>query len=295
MKPTVSDIYSVTPYHYLYAGPAGWSHFHILLNALLKDVAATDIKEINLTYACVLFKGHGKDKTNSKSYRTISTCPVVAKGLDTYIRNQYSHLWKADQASTQFMGEGSSHELAAVLLSECINYSISSLKRPLYDLYLDARSAFHVVQKELLIRNLYHVHGQPDQSLIYLSNRLAARETVLDWDGDLMGPIDDEQGLEQGGKNSSEFYKIFGKEQLALAQKSELGLRMGNLVVSSIGQADDTLLLSNDIVSLWYLLILTLDFCKKFHVSLSSEKTKLQVIAPSNVNLDIACAVTLSE
>ena len=41
-----------------------------------------------------------------------------------------------------------------------------------------------------------------------------------------MGPIIDECGLEQGGVNSSDFYKIFGKEQLATAQLSELGVRI---------------------------------------------------------------------
>ena len=80
-------------------------------------------------------------------------------------------------------------------------------------LYLDARSAFDVVQKELLIKNLHSIHSA-DSLLLHINNRLENRQTVLDYNGNLMGPIRDEQGLEQGGKNSSEYYKIFGKEQL---------------------------------------------------------------------------------
>ena len=155
-----------------------------------------------------------------------------------------------------FQGEGSSHELAGALLTECIEYSKISLKQPLFILYLDARSAFDVIQKELLIKNLFHVQDQ-DQSLIYLNNRLSGRQTVVDWSGKLLGPISDEQGLEQGGINSSDHYKIFGKSQLTLVQDSKLGIQLGNIVVSSIGQADDTILLSNDIVNLFYLLNLT--------------------------------------
>ena len=110
-----------------------------------------------------------------------------------------------------------------------------------------------------------------------------------------MGPIKDERGLEQGGVNSSDFYKIFGKEQLTMAQDSGLGVRFGecvslgegvrlgegdgvSLTVSAIGQADDTALVANSMHNLNCLLKLSLAFCKKYHVSLSPGKTKLQVM-----------------
>ena len=109
------------------------------------------------------------------------------------------------------------------------------MKQPLYVLYLDAQSAFEVVQRELLLKNLFTLHNA-DQILIHIDNRLANRETIVDWDSEMMGPITDEQGLEQGGINSLELYKIFGKEQLTTAQMSDLGVRLKNLTVSSIGR-----------------------------------------------------------
>ena len=69
-------------------------------------------------------------------------------------------------------------------------------------------------------------------SLIYLNNRLTNRKTYIDWDGHLMGPIDDEQGLEQGGVSSSDLYKIFGKDQLKSAQNSGLGVWLGPVCFS---------------------------------------------------------------
>ena len=69
-----------------------------------------------------------------------------------------------------------------------------------------------------------------------------------------MCPILDEQGVEQGGINSSDFYKIFGKEQLQTAQDSALGVPLGPLIISGGGQAYDTGLLSDDIHKLYYLL-----------------------------------------
>ena len=137
------------PNHYNYAGPAGWLHFHLILNCLLNDVNNTDIIEVNTAYACILFKGHGKEKTSDRSYRTISTCPVIAKALDLYIRDLNISSWNSDQAETQFQGEGSSHELAAILLTETIAHSLFTLKKPVFVLYLDAQSAFDVVLSEL--------------------------------------------------------------------------------------------------------------------------------------------------
>ena len=279
LKPEVSDIFGITPNHYSYAGPQGWRHFYLLLTNLIENINNCDITEINAAYACILFKGHRKDKCSDTSYRTISTCPVVAKALDTYVRNLCIGMWNMSKPVCQFQGEDSSHELAALLVTECIQYSIQHLKKPLFILYLDAKSAFDVVLKELLVKNLYHT-GTRGELLLYLDKRLGNRQTFLDWNGTLMGPIRDQQGLEQGGVSSSDLYKIFGSEQLTSAHASELGVHMGPLAISCVGQADDTALLSNNINQLYYLLQLSLNFCSKYHVQLSPGKTKLQVYQP---------------
>ena len=63
-----------------------------------------------------------------------------------------------------------------------------------------------------------------------------------------MGPIYDEHGEEQGGFNSSDFYKLYKNELLESLQKSLQGVKMGrNLTISEIGQADDVMLCSNNI------------------------------------------------
>ena len=102
-----------------------------------------------------------------------------------------------------------------------------------------------------------------------------------------MGPINDQCGLEQGNLNSSDFYKIYAKEQLENAQKSRLGVSLGNLKISAIGQADDTVLLSNNIQNLQFLLYLTEMFCKRYHVTICAEKTKLQVYYTKNMELKV--------
>ena len=91
-----------------------------------------------------------------------------------------------------------------------------------------------------------------------------------------MGPISDEHGLEQGGNNSGDLYKIYNNELLKNVQKSALGIPLSrNLVISSVGQADDTVMSTNKLSSLANILILTHDYCDKYSVSLCPEKTKL--------------------
>ena len=145
IKPSVMDLYSISADHYINAGKIGIKHFHILLSALIDDVSNITISEINSVHACILFKGHGKDKNSDRSYRTISVCPVVAKALDLYIRELNIDCWRANQADVQFQGEDSSHDLAALLLTECIKHSLFSSKEPMFALYLDAKSAFDCV------------------------------------------------------------------------------------------------------------------------------------------------------
>ena len=43
-------------------------------------------------------------------------------------------VWNNDLSEVQFQGEGSSHELAAVLFTECIQHSLYTTKKPLYAL-----------------------------------------------------------------------------------------------------------------------------------------------------------------
>ena len=102
-----------------------------------------------------------------------------------------------------------------------------------------------------------------------------------------MGPIHDELGVEQGGVNSSDFYKILNNEQLSVPQETNFGVNFGgsdDIHVASIGQADDTVLISHDLVKLKFLLKLTLNYCQKYHVELSAPKTKLQVYLPPGLS-----------
>ena len=41
--------------------------------------------------------------------------------------------------------------------------------------------------------------GTQDEGLLYLDFRLRNRRTMVEWDKEILGPIRDTQGVEQGG------------------------------------------------------------------------------------------------
>ena len=142
IRPSVTDFYSISALHYLNGGDPAIKHFQLLVNAVLSDIENFALSQLNTCHAIILFKGHGKSKTSDRSYRTISSCPFIAKAADKFIGGLEESNWDAAQAETQFQGKGLSHEHAALLLTEVINFSISTARLPVFCLYLDAKSAF---------------------------------------------------------------------------------------------------------------------------------------------------------
>ena len=61
LKKNVSDFFSVTALHYLYAGQEGLDHYYCLLNAIISDVNNSKIQELNMAHGNFLYKGHKKE------------------------------------------------------------------------------------------------------------------------------------------------------------------------------------------------------------------------------------------
>jgi hypothetical protein len=64
---------------------------------------------------------------------------------------------------------------------------------------------------------------------------------------------------------------------------SSQSLDMNGVVVSAIGLADDSCLVSDCVFKLQHLLSLTVEYCSKYHVELVPEKTKLLCFSPSTL------------
>jgi hypothetical protein len=245
LRPDVKDFYSISARHYLAAGAVGISHFTSLLNILISNTNLSAIPEVNSAWAIMLHKGHGKPRSSSRSWRCISTCPLLAKALDLRVADLQRKNWSAASAPTQFMAPGSSHELAALLLTESILYATATLKIPLWVLLLDKKAAFDSILKEHVVSAAFSAaNHQGDHSVLYMAKRLSSRLTYLEQDKVMMGPIHDKVGVEQGGVASSDMFQLVNNNKLVVTNNSGLGLDMGAISVAAIGQADDVALLS---------------------------------------------------
>ena len=284
IRADVNDFFSITANHFIHAGLAGIQHFHYIVSTVINNVNLSSLNELNTAWACIIYKGHQKDRESDRSYRNISCCPFISKAIDIYVGRLNSPGWSACQAPTQFQGEGSSHDLAALLLTETILHSLYSNHKTVYVLLLDAQSAFDKIVRECVMRDAF-LAGTCDQSLLYLDARLSSRTTFPEWDKVLMGPIRDSLGLEQGGVSSDKLYKLCNNNQLAVAQLSQLGVDCGADVVSCIGLADDTALVSDCIYKLSNLVYLTEQYCSSYHVTLVPEKTKLLAFLLPAINI----------
>ena len=138
--------------------------------------------------------------------------------------------------------------------------------------------------------NLYR-ESVPGSVLTFVDNRLASSQAVYQWEGCMLGPAGDVTGFEQGGVNSSDFYKLYNNEQLEVAQSSNLGVDIGSSVISAVGQADDVILLTNDLYDLKLLLRLTENYCDKFRVKLEPGKTKLLTFIVYNFFFNISQSI----
>ena len=274
LKKHVTDINGVTVQHYMNAGHEGLAHFVTQLNCIISEVNNGTIDELNLALGLILYKGHRKEKNSDRSYRTISTCPLLAKALDLHLRDLYQDQWDTCTAATQYQNKGSSHELASLLITELVQYSLHVLDQPVYLLVLDAQSAFDRCLKEILCTELF-MSGMSGSALMLVNNRLEKRSTVYQWDGEMLGPAQDLTGFEQGGINSGEFYKMYNNSQLKSAQASGLGVDIDSSTVSAVGQADDVILVANSVHNLMLLARLTESYCASYRVTLVSSKTKL--------------------
>ena len=54
LKKSVNDFFSITPLHFLHAGPAGIKKFRILMNTIIRNINLAGVSELNAIYTIVL-------------------------------------------------------------------------------------------------------------------------------------------------------------------------------------------------------------------------------------------------
>ena len=105
-------------------------------------------------------------------------------------------------------------------------------------IFLDAKSAFDVVDHKHLMRRLYHI-GVHDRHWTLINSMHHQAESVVKWAGDRSDPFEIGQGVRQGGILSADLYKVYGNPLLNRLTDSGVGMTIGTVCCNASACADD--------------------------------------------------------
>ena len=131
-------------------------------------------------------------------------------------------------------------------------------RQPLYIAFLDAKSAFDVVNHDSLMRKLYHmgVEGVP---WLLIRSLHEGSATAVKWEGSISEPFHVHQGVKQGGVLSTDLYKVYNNGSLDRLAVTKGGFLIGKICCVAPTCAD-TFPLSDELSPLQSLVSETEDF-----------------------------------
>ena len=203
-----------------------------LFNAMMEMGRVPDCMKLGVLTSVFKRKGSNLD---AKNYRGITITPTIAKILESEERIKPATAEKQNRLQLGFT-EGSSPVNCLLVLEEYIRNNKGS-KKPTYIAFLDAKSAFDVVNHTSLLRKVYHLGIEGTHWNLINSLHTNAR-TIVKWDGCLSEQFEIQQGVRQGGVLSTDLYKVYKNPLLDRLEKidqrysSDLEERkLGRLVV----------------------------------------------------------------
>jgi hypothetical protein len=120
---------------------------------------------------------------------------------------------------------------------KCIG-NIQKKKAPFYIALLDAKSAFDVVDIDILMRKLHLLDIQPSTWKI-IDNLHHDTRTCIKWKQQVSDSFDCQQGVKQGELLSAELYKLYIEDLLRSYENSKIGCRIGTITINAVACADD--------------------------------------------------------
>ena len=164
----------------------------------------------------------------------------------------------------------------SLILEEFIRES-KDMKKDVYIAFLDAKSAFDVVDHASLMRRLFHIGVDGALwNLIYSLHSNA--QTVVRWMGQTSKSFYIHQGVRQGGVLSTNMYKIYLNPSLNRMSETGEGVKIGEIDCSAPTAADDTAPVTNEPLSLQTLVGTSDDFSRMERYVLQPEKIVVMVI-----------------
>ena len=178
------DIYRLSIKNIIYAG----EYFQLYMLDLIKNIISQySIPElIKVGLLSPIYKNKG-DKNDSKNYRGIVVLPILCKILEHIARNNFRTILTKQQSPLQRGFTTNTSPLNAAVVIEEVYREYSDRKAPFYLAFLDAKSAFDVVDIDILMRKLFLLGVQPSTWKI-IDELHQNTKTCVKWKQQLLKP-----------------------------------------------------------------------------------------------------------
>ena len=271
------DVFMLTVEHLRYAGDDTLLIILELLNMILDNINVVSSSHLNTSVASVVYKGKDKSAFHHKSYRLVRVTPLFGRLIDEYMRPDLVQIVRPIQNTNQYgFTETVSYLMGALQRHEVEKYCID-MKKTFFGCSLDGDSAFEVVNRDILTRELYCAGERGDfwQASHYsYQNSL----TKIKMKGLLSRDIIEKLGVKQGRNKSSDHYKVYIAPLLDTLDSADLGVWVGPINVSVSGVADDIYPMSDKQTKLQSLLDIAAYYGQMYRIEYGASKTKITVV-----------------
>ena len=238
------DIYKLSVEHLRYAGEETLNSVVCLLNKIIDNINHLSSTQLNTTVTSIIHKAKNKPLNHHKSYRQVRVSPLLGRCLDEYIRPNLVEICKTIQNKSQYgFTEDITYIMAALQRHEIEKFCIDQ-KKTFFGCTLDGNSAFEVVNRTILTKELYSA-GERGQYWLASNYSYQNTKTKIKMDGKLSREISETLGVKQGNIKSSDSYKIYANPLLYMLDSANLGVQLGPVNCGFSSCADDLFLMTD--------------------------------------------------
>jgi hypothetical protein len=150
------------------------------------------------------------------------------------------------------------------------------MKKTFFGCSLDGDSAFEVMNREILTRELYMAGDKGDywKASYYSYQNSMSR---IKMNGQKSRPITETLGVKQGNVKSSDHYTVYNGPVLDTLEDANLGVWIGPVNTGVSGVADDDFLMSDDPIKLQGLIDIAEHYGIRYRITYGAFKTKITV------------------
>ena len=268
--------------HLKYGGTSLYTHLSCLFSAMLYIgyVPPNMKKGVIIT----IIKDNLKSKSSPNNYRGITLLSAVYKILEkvllTRIKQFSAHNSIKFPDLLQFAYQEKLSALhASFTLQEVINYNIERSSK-VYTCLLDSSKAFDVVWIDGLFYKLYKFGICGNMWRLLYAAYTDMKSSVM-FNGIYSRWFCVKQSVRQGGVLSPWLYLLYLNDMLVELRSVPEALRIGNLKLNYVAQADDVAILSLTPKGLQHLLDIVYAYSRKWRFKHNVTKTKIMVFGES--------------